>query len=840
MTIRSYSTLTQRSARGPLPPMVSVIIPAARTNLITNSSFELGTTDWAARGGSTTIARSAAQQYHGTYSLAVTPGNGVNDGARYQGALALIAGSIYAVSIKVKGKAGIPYQLVITDTSNVNIQVDNFIATGRWEWRWFVYQEASTTTRRIAVYKNGSTDTSTFYLDGAQVEPITDGILSATTYIDGSQQGLLIGQQPPAYGWNGTPFASTSYRTALTRAGGYLVRLDMYSFLLTGILGLGMAAPNNVSIPYTLLDGARYQRTQKPPRTLALAGRFQADDIYSLAQGQSDMRAVFDRDLIPIQQPLVLQVEPQDECGNVIGDFANIQCLYAGGLEGNDGNYPAEDVAPTFTMYLPYLIGGDAGAALTVQQSVTNANRIIQRTPTGTWQALGTGAGSDDVLAMARGLDGKIYVGGRFTSLGGVANTDGIGYWDPNDGAWHAMGTGVSSGSVLVSAIAVAPNGDVIVGGNFDLMGGVANTVKIARWNGSAWSALSTGLNGIVRALVFGPTGILYIGGAFTDAGGVAAADRIASWDGAAFAALGTGATGGEVDALAIAPGNNLYAGGLFTAMGGVANTSHIARWNGSAWVSIGNMTGGGTTAVYALAVGLNGLVYAGGDFTAAGGISASFIARWNGVSWSPLGTGVNAIVSSLAQRADGALFASGIFTTAGGIVTPDSSALWNGSAWIPLDVDLPSSATVQASLTTPDGSLYLGYTTAGTATAAGITTVTNDTPGVVYPRVIIKGPSSGTSRIYQLVNFTTGIGLWLNLTINAGETVTIDTDPQHPSFTSDFQGDLTGTILPGSSTTPFYLASGANSISFFAAAASVTATPSWQRRYNGWADLVN
>ena len=43
----------------------------------------------------------------------------------------------------------------------------------------------------------------------------------------------------------------------------------------------------------------------------------------------------------------------------------------------------------------------------------------------------------------------------------------------------------------------------------------------IAKWNGSAWSALGSGMNGAVYALAVDGAGNLYAGGEFTTAGGV-------------------------------------------------------------------------------------------------------------------------------------------------------------------------------------------------------------------------------------------------------------------------------------------------------------------------------
>jgi hypothetical protein len=676
-----------------------------------------------------------------------------------------------------------------------------------------------------------------FYVDGVQVEAINAGE-TVSTYIDGDQLGLLVGQQPPAYLWTGTPHASTSQRSALTRAGGYLMNLqDAYNFLLTGVIGLGMAAPNNVATPYTVLDGARYLRTTKPPRTLSLPGRFQADDMFSLQQYQSDMRQAFDRDLVPIQQPMVLTVEPRDECGNVIGDFANVQCIYAGGLEGNDSNYPAEDAAPTFTMYVPFLIGGSAGAALTVQQSVSNANDILQRSATGNWTAMSTG-GNGFVKAIVQGSDGTIYAGGGFLDMGG-SGSDYLAKWDGS--AWAVVKSATSLNAQVRTAT-VGPDGKIYIGGDFTNADGIAAADAIAVYDpvANTYAALGTGVTGgvnQVNSITFAPDGTLYAAGAFTQMGGVANTAYIAKWNGSAWSALSTGMNG-ETTGLATTPAGALYAVGNFTTSGGTT-TNRVAYWNGSAWAAVGGSSGADAL-VSAVVIAANGVVYIGGNFTTVGGVSITRIAAWNGSAWSPLGTGMDATVYYLSVGYDGLIYASGLFTTAGGVTVPDHVAKWNGSAWLPLDVDFPGSATVYVIRPLLDGRIIAGFDTTGSAIAAGITTCTNVTPGIVYPRIVINGPSSGTSRIYQIVNASTGIGVWFNLTLSVGEVATLIFDPQNPSFTTTFQGDITSKILPGSQPSLFYLAPGANAISFFAASSTVTALISWQNHYNGVADLCN
>jgi uncharacterized circularly permuted ATP-grasp superfamily protein len=130
---------------------------------------------------------------------------------------------------------------------------------------------------------------------------------------------------------------------------------------------------------------------------------------------------------------------------------------------------------------------------------------------------------------------------------------------------------------------------DVFVGGRFTNAGGMA-AANIAKWNGSAWSALGQGLNESVTALAVSGSEV-YAGGSFTMAGGVPA-NCVAKWNGSAWSALGSGMAGGNytgtrVSAL-VATGTNLYAAGEFTTAGGIP-ANHIAQWDGSSWRSLGS-----------------------------------------------------------------------------------------------------------------------------------------------------------------------------------------------------------------------------------------------------------
>jgi len=324
-----------------------------------------------------------------------------------------------------------------------------------------------------------------------------------------------------------------------------------------------------------------------------------------------------------------------------------------------------------------------------------------------------------DVKAIAvNSTTGDLYVGGAFTTAGGVS-AHYIAKWDGS--TWSALGSGVNAN---VEAVAVnSSTGEVYAGGAFTTAGGIT-AHHIAKWNGSAWSALGSGMNDFVYAVaVNSSTGNVYAGGHFTTAGGVSA-NFIAKWNGSVWSALGSGMRGygssyGDVFALAVnSTTGDVYAGGIFTTAGGVS-ANYIARWHGSSWSALGS--GMNTfSSVDAIAVNnTTGEVYAGGAFTTAGGVSAHYIAQWNGSAWSAMGggpsNGMNGGVDALAVNSStGNVYAGGIFTTAGG-VSANYIAKWNGSAWSALGSGLNGGVSAVA-VNSATGDVPVGgvFTTAG------------------------------------------------------------------------------------------------------------------------------
>ena len=127
----------------------------------------------------------------------------------------------------------------------------------------------------------------------------------------------------------------------------------------------------------------------------------------------------------------------------------------------------------------------------------------------------------------------------------------------------------------LVFAVTTLPNGDLVAGGQFTTAGGVSAN-RIARWNGTNWSALGWGMSSppffdaYVTALAALPNGDLVAGGWFMAAGGVSA-NRIARWNGTSWSALGSGMSG-PVLALTTLPNGDLVAGGEFILVNGAVS----------------------------------------------------------------------------------------------------------------------------------------------------------------------------------------------------------------------------------------------------------------------------
>ncbi len=327
------------------------------------------------------------------------------------------------------------------------------------------------------------------------------------------------------------------------------------------------------------------------------------------------------------------------------------------------------------------------------------ANNIAAWDPaTRKWSALSSGV-SGRVRALITTPNGDLIAGGDFTTVGQTPASR-IARW--NGAAWSAFGSGLTSGgnSASVFDLAVLPDGRLAVGGSFTTAGGIPAS-NIAVWNGTHWSPLGAGTDNSVSALTVTPQGDLYAGGVFATAGGTLS-KAIARWNGTSWSAVGPGiATSGgnppQVFTLATLSNGDVIAAGYFS-LAGDSPATNIARWNGTSWSSLGSGLGSTSpnTSVFAVRVLPNDQIIAGGAF------SSPNVMRWDGSLWSPIGPSVYGGVQALCALPNGDIVAGGTvyhFGDAWG----NGIAHWNGAAWLPLATGMYGTTTsCVASL--PDG----------------------------------------------------------------------------------------------------------------------------------------
>ncbi|MEI7987742.1 MAG: discoidin domain-containing protein [Chloroflexota bacterium] len=181
-------------------------------------------------------------------------------------------------------------------------------------------------------------------------------------------------------------------------------------------------------------------------------------------------------------------------------------------------------------------------------------------------------SGTLETATLLVGYDGYLYASFVNNDMHMIAKRVGT--------SWSYLGNGIGLDG-RVNSMAMSADGTLYVGGDFITADGLSAN-RIAKWNGSNWSAVGTGMDAAVYAILMGENGLVYAGGAFTTADGMNA-NHIAVWDGIVWNALGQGMNG-DVLCLALDKAGYLLAGGTFTTADGLSMMDSLAEWNGQRW----------------------------------------------------------------------------------------------------------------------------------------------------------------------------------------------------------------------------------------------------------------
>lgn len=572
-----------------------------------------------------------------------------------------------------------------------------------------------------------------------------------------------------------------------------------YGFKVKSFPGTGHSPVINRSTAYALQDGALFTGQKMGIRTFTLIGAFYGSTTLAAFhdQRQALIKALSSRTVKINQKPATIKLKYTG--GTVDKEIA---AIYEGGLElAQFVPFIENDVPVRFTAFNTRFDATSDTIETLDTDGETLAAGYIRKYQNFAWSAPSPDV-NGIVRAFAVASNGDVYVGGTFTSAGAVSNTGGIAKWDGT--AWTALGTGISSGEI--HAMAIDDDDNLYVVGAFNTVGGVANTSRIAKWDGSAWSALDAGLSSLFAYdVAIAPNGDVYACGEFSDASGVANTFAIACWDGVAWNALGTGITGTVVYGLAIAPNGDVYACGSFTSAGGVANTADIAKWDGSTWASISTgLTGASTRGRKVVYDPSNDLLYLTGSFTAISGVSANYAAKWNGTAWTALGTGLDDEGLGISYDIDSnELYIAGSFTTAGG-TSADGLAKWDGSAWSALGQF--SAVTIGVLFDTASESLWVGGASSTLTILDGYTYIDYAGTEIAYPVIKIQYYGGTSFTPNSISNITTGATINLDYALAKGERLTLDLRPGARSCISSFYGSVWNAINDDSDISSFFL----------------------------------
>lgn len=793
----------------------AVALPIAKVNSALNPSYEYGTLGVFAIQGAGLGSTFAKQQF-GAVSAFMTPTSNGTSGAGFATWTAA-NGSAYTLSAYVNGSVGGAYMIAVGDSAGLNLLGSTtFTGGGTWQRYSVAYTEAAGAVRSVVIRKASGASVGTVYVDAVQIE-----LGSITTYVDGDQDGCT---------WSGAPHASMSSRSAQTRAGGSIVALADLGILLDDTLGAGMPALENSSQPYAIIDGAQYQRTRAATRTMTLVAFVNGTSQQDYHVTRSRIIDAFQINATTPQQPL--RFYSTEALGTL-----QIDAVYDSGLELGHRDSPMSEpgIPIKFNAYQPYWQAPtQEGTSLGAFTTFGSANFVVSRDPLGRWGTMGPvgTSTSGEVRSLYVGTDQSVLVGGSFRLAGGTAAGN-FAQYVPTTNAWGSFAGGTITAGVLYD-IAQFPNGTILLVGTFDRVGGTVGGRNIGFYAGVGFGTFGGSADAVLYTASINAYGTAFLGGEFLTLGGTQAPrlgvlinNRLGSIIGA----------GGTVDqpiiTTAVGLDQTLYFGGIFTKAGGTAARG-VAQWRSGSFGTMGS--GILTSSVNTLTTMLNGQIAVGGQFSSISGVVTPNIVTWNGVGMTSLAQGFGNVAFTSMVDQSNTLYVAGAGDNAGSVILPDGVAKYVGGAWVPLDITLGpgvgaglgGSTFIYTMTQAPSGTIYLGGDFAGSAIAATTPSVVNTGRALAYPTVRFRNLSTGTARITELLNTTTNNSIYFNLVMQSGETAILDLTPGSRSFTSSFQGNIFGAIIPGSNVATWNLQAGTNTLAFFADNASLETAIYW------------
>ncbi len=344
----------------------------------------------------------------------------------------------------------------------------------------------------------------------------------------------------------------------------------------------------------------------------------------------------------------------------------------------------------------------------------------------------GTGA-NNSIYSTALQSDGKLIIGGIFTSFNGTA-INRIARINP-DGSLDASFTTGSGADGDIQSISLQSDGKIIICGAFTTYNGTLIN-RIARLNSDGSLDLTfsvgAGANGLVRASKIQSDGKIVVSGDFTSYNGVLI-NRIArlNTNGSLDATfiVGTGFDN-SVNTIALQNDGKIIVGGSFSTYNG-ATCTRFARLNINGSLDSGGIGNGfaGSGTIFTTVIQADGKIIIGGSFSTFNSVLVNRIARLNtdcSIDATFIGDAGNGNVNTSVLQGDGKLLIGGSFTFVNGTFTINRIAR--------LNIDGTSDTNYNGFAGTNDNVLVTTKQSDGKILAGGLSTTFN---GAVSNRIM-------------------------------------------------------------------------------------------------------
>ena len=321
------------------------------------------------------------------------------------------------------------------------------------------------------------------------------------------------------------------------------------------------------------------------------------------------------------------------------------------------------------------LAGGRRGSTAGVIYRLNNTNGSVDPAFSSGARATCLDSTIPTINALSFQTNGNVVLGGAFTYIDSTLRSR---LAELNASGSLDLTFSPSAGNSIL-ATAIQPDGKIIIGGNFTNFKGSGKNY-LARMNpdgslDSAFNSQGTGPQARVGAVALGPDGTILIGGDFTSVNGIAClyVARLLS-DGTVDTNFDVSLSGpdGTVSAIAVQSNRKVIIGGAFGHVAGVSRGA-IARLNDNGTLDTAFAPSSGCDSyVWAVAVQGDGRILAGGRFNNVNGEARSKIARFNSdgtldSAFDPTagaGSGASDEIRAIQLQPDGKIVVAGKFTT--------------------------------------------------------------------------------------------------------------------------------------------------------------------------------